>query len=908
MAEGETRSFLIQFMAETGDAVTAMNWLGRSMQKFPSMAVSAAAQTEVAMAEMDLALKRAGESAWEMSDAYTAMGRDSTEMIRAAGAAAKVGIEGSSNLIKFTETARDFGFVTKTSADQASAALSKLSLALEYETPEQIERLASGMTVLSRKTDVSASQISSLITAVGPLGKEVGLTESAMMGLSVSLSRTGLSAEDTAGPLAGLIDQMKYMQLGNYELANALGLSEESLENFKAASPDKQLTTLLHQLGQMEQIHAEQTLQELQIASGNTATKIWEAARRSEELSTYMGWASEAMKENTALSGESAKMQKTLAFQLSELKKQLQAVYQMAGKWLAPVLSLLVQSLRGFLFIVMAVPKPLLAVAAGISAVVGGMITMAWLSSTKLVAGILKKVWALKQEMTAVGGLTGLYKALTRAEVVNQAIKRASAMKTAPTLGMFGTTEGIKAAGGLKSVVGAASGGAGTTGMFGMMTAAAGALGVSLAVLVGIVLAVIAALVIMGIMIYKGVKMMQEGSDKAKAFGAMLLLLTGPIGALVLGMMLLAKPIKRFKDEVVKAFTPLYETLQKLMPIIYAFGALILLAFSPILAPIAGLVALIYILMPIVVGLFEAFAEGINWAIEPFIPLAEKLGELFSWIGGLFGATSEEGIGLWDVLKLIGKIIGYIGIIIASPFLLGIWLIGQITRGVIALAEVLYAIGEILIFPFRLMWLHASKYFGWIGDRFDWLVGLIMTPVEWISNLWNETMMKVHAAIQWIIGPLKAVSDAFWTIHKAVTGVSDALFGSSPWHVKESMEGDVIPALKDTSEGFRGVGDSAMGVHQVAKAKGGVVPKPSPDMAELEASKIGAAGAAAGMPGAMPSAAPPGGLGEILVKIPVTLTLDGMVIGKTMVEQMINLRERAMNAPGFPMRGVEPAF
>ena len=904
--EGETRSFLIQFMAETGDAVTAMNWLGRSMQKFPSLAVNAAAETEVAMAEMDLALQRAGESAWELSDAYTSMGRDSTEMIRAAGAAAKIGIAGEENLLRYTAAARDFGFVTKTSADAASRSLSDLSIALGYKTPEQVERLASGMITLARKTNVTEGELSRLMQQVGPLSKAIGVSESSVMALSASMAQTGLSAGRTIGPISNLMQMMQYSQLSGDALGQTMGLTGAAFEAFAAATPDKQLEMFMQQLGKMDKIPAEATLQGLGIASGITATKMWEAAKKSQNLTTYMGWASDAMKENTALAGESAKMQKTLTVQLSEMGKQLKAIYQMAGKWLTPVLSGLVMSLRGFLYVVMVIPRPLLAVAAAISAVVGGMITMAWLSSTKMVVGIMKKVWALKQELKAVEGLTGLYKALTKAEVVNQAIKRASAMKTGPTLGMFGTAKGIKAAGGLKSVVGAASGGAGTTGMFGMMTTAAGALGVSVAALLGIILAVVAALVIMGIMIYKGVKMMQEGSDKAKAFGAILLLLTGPIGALVLGMMMLAKPIKRFKDEVVKAFTPIYETLQKLAPILYAIGALILVVFSPILAPIAGLIGLIYILMPILSGLFEVFADGVNWAIKPFIPLAEALGDLFSWIGSLFGSTSDEAWGLWDVLKVVGKIFGYLGLVLSAPLLLGIWLLGQIMAGLVAVGKVAWALGEILIFPFRLLWLTASPIFEWIADKWDWLIDTIMTPINWISALWNTTMLRIRSGIQKILSPLQAVADAFWKIYQVVRDVSSALLGSSPWHVKESMEGEVIPALKATSKGFEGVGEAAMGVHQVAKAKGGVVPKPSPNMAEMA---VRQSGAAAATPPAQPMPGPGAGMpSEILVKIPVTLTLDGTVIGKKVIEQLVDLRERFMNPPGFPMRGVEPAF
>lgn len=908
MAEGETRSFLIQFLAETGDAVTAMNWLGRSMQKFPSLAVSAAAETEVAMAEMDLALQRAGESAWALSDAYTAMGRDSTEMLRAAGAAAKIGIAGETNLLRYTAAARDFGFITKTSADQAASSLSDLSIALGYETPEQVERLASGMVVLSRKTNVTAAELGRLMQQVGPLSKAIGVSESTVMALSASMAQTGLSAGKTIGPISNLMQMMQYSQLSGHALGQTMGLTGKAFEEFAAATPDKQVEMFMQQLGKMDKIPAEATLQGLGIASGLTATKMWEAAKKSQNLTTYIGWASEAMAENTALASESAKVQKTLTFQLSEMGKQLKAVYQMAGKMLAPVLSVLVQSLRGLLFIVMAIPRPILAVAAAVSFLIGGMMTLAWLSSSKLVAGIIKTVLALKTEMAAVGGLTGLYKSLTNAKMANVALERARGLGQAVSPGMFGRGASLAKVGGLaglgKAGLGAGAAGqvAATSGMMGMASAAAAALGVSVAALLGIVLAVIAALVILGLMIYKGVKLMQEGSDKAKLLGATLLLLTGPIGATVLGFMMLAKPLKKFKDEAVKALMPVYELFQKLKPILYVIGLLAATVFAPILIPFG----ILYVMLPFIVGLLEGFADVMLWAFEPFVPFAEMLGDLFDWIAEKLGGLSGEGGGWQDTLKSIGRVIGWL---VFGPGVLLLKLFTLIGELIIWIGENIYEIGAVIAWPFKKMNEITAAVFQAIGDNWELLVGLITNPIMTIYNLWNVAMMKIGWAMRWIGGPLKEVAGYFWDIAKSVLGVTGALFGSSPWHVKESMEGEVIPALQDTSKGFEGVADSAMGVHQVARAKGGVVPRPrGPSLAELEASKAGAAAPVGAGMGAGMAAAAPEGPKEILVRIPVTLTLDGAVIGKTIVEQLIDLRERYMNPPGFPMRGVEPAF
>jgi hypothetical protein len=446
---------------------------------------------------------------------------------------------------------------------------------------------------------------------------------------------------------------------------------------------------------------------------------------------------------------------------------------------------------------------------------------------------------------------------------------------------------------------GGAGGGAAATGMMGMMTAAAAALGVSVAALLGIILAVVAAIALMGLMIYKGVRLMQEGSDKAKLLGATLLLLTGPIGAFVLGMLMLAKPLKKFKDEAVKALMPVYDLLVKLKPILYVLGLMAATVFAPFLIPFG----ILYVLLPAIVGFLEGFAEVMVWAFEPFIPLAQELGTLFEWIAEKLGLMSGEGGGWQDTMKTIGKWIAYIVFGPAVALIKALTMVGDL---IVMLATEAEWVGYALAWPFVWMWEKASEAFDWISDKFHWMVGQIISPILWIYNLWTETMMKISSAIRWITGPLQRVADAFWTIYSAVSGVKGALFGSSPWHVKESMEEEVIPALKETGRGFEGVAESAMGVHQVAKAKGGVVPKPRElAMAEMEAARIGAATPA---PVPMPPGSPAESPSEINVSIPVTLTLDGMVVGKTVVETLINLRERHMNPPGFPLRGVEPAF
>lgn len=898
MATGETRSFLIQFLAETGDAVTAMNFLGRSMQKFPSQAINAAAQTEVAMAEVDTALRQAGVSASHLSDAFTSMGRDATAMLKAAGAAAKIGFEGEDNLKAFAETARRFGFVTKTSTEQAGQALSDLGVAMGYKTPEQIERLASGMTELSRRTNVTYDDLTALMKRTGPLSNAIGVSESAVMALAASFSQQNMSAKAAAGPISNLMEMMQYSALSGHQLGKAVGLSGDKFDEFAKAIPDKQIEMFMGQIGKMGKIQAEQTLHGLGIASGLSATQIWLAAKQTQNFTKYIGWASEGMKKNTALKREAYKVERTLTFQMKELGKQSLAFLQMTGKMLVPVVRVFVQALRGLLFVLMVIPRPVLALAAAFAALGAAILAGTWAAKTKLVAGSVTLIATIYREIAAVGGLAGAYKVLTSAQAA-QALVQAAADRRRTIAGLKEAKLPLPT----KSV-GMGFGVAGApTGAMGAMVTVSAALGISVAALIGIVLALVAVFILMGVMIYKGVKMMQEGTAKAKVFGAALLLMTGPIGLFVLGMMALAKPIRDFKDQVVAAFEPIIPILEQIAPLLYAIGAalaVVMLIMSPITYAILFILGFIYAIMPIIVGFIEGFAEVLAFAIEPFLPGLKALGDLFEWVGEKIGMTGVSAGWLTTLLKIVGKTIAYS---IIGPFALAVRFIAVIFDGIRAYVDDFWGSISLLGEAIEMVWEGVVAAFQWAVGKMVAAFAWVLSPIVKIKVFFTSMIGAMVAGIARIVGPLKAVAGFFYSIYQAASSVKTALVGSSPWHVEESMGGEVIPALERTRGAFDDVAEASFGATpQVARVREGA------EGARAAASV--AAASAMRVPAQAPQApqAAGGGAREVRVSIPVVVQLDGVTLGRTVIEQIIELNERNMNPPGFPMRGVEPAF
>jgi len=899
----ENRTFLMQFMAETGSAVTAINWLGRAMQQFPSHAVSAAAETEVAMAELDSALRVANSSATDLSSSFAMMGRNATDMLGAAGAAAKIGIEGEENLTAFAEASRKFGFVTKTSAKDAGQALSDLSIVMGYKTAGDVEKLASGMTFLSRRTNVSTNDLRALMRETGRAAKEVGVTESAVLGFAASFSQQGMSARQAAGPLSAMFKRMQYEPL---VFGQAMKLSAEEMDNFAKMTPNKQLEMFMQSLGKMSKTDAEFLLEGMQIASGKLATKMWQAGVQSKNFSKYIGWASEAIKENKALTEEASKVELTLTQQLKEMGYQLKAIFLTAGTLLLPVIKLIVMGLRGLLIVVQAIPSPILAAAAAFSALGAVMLGGVWAANTKMVAGLVDVIRAMGKAYIAVGGLSGMYKKLTFNAVKAAAAQKLAAGKWSTLIGAGGKMSGAgqvvmppiaPVLTGATTATGAVAKGAATTGLFTTLSAAAAALGVSVAALLGIILAVVAALVLVGVMIYKGVQMMKSAEAQTKAFGLALILATGPIGAMLLGFMAMASVFKRAWNQIVAAMQPLIDLGKKLAPIFYALllvGSLL----NPIVWAVAASFALLYVAIAIGVGMVEAFAEVLLWAFEPFIPLAEELGVLFTWIGEQLGFATDEGTGLWDALKWIGKILGYI---VFGPFALLIKAFAMVGDLIVLLATDAGAVGEALAYPF--IWLGEVAVQVWEGivKYFQWSIAQTTKSFSWLGSVFKNLISAMLWGLNKIMSPLKSVWSMFSGIASAAAGVWKSVTGSSPWHIQESMSGEVIPALDKTRQAFDDIADSSFGVMQTARVRRTAAGPTIAPRAATTSERMAP-------PTTAPAITPESGPKEIRVSVPVTLMLDGMVIGRAVAEQIVQINERLMNPSGYPLRGVEPAY
>lgn len=139
------------------------------------------------------------ESYYEMSDSIIEMSKNipmtATELAQITAAAGTAGIA-LDELSEFTETAAKMGVAFDTTAEQAGDWMAKWRTSFKMSQTE-VTALADQINYLSNNSAATASQISTVVTSVGPLGEVAGISAAQIAALSSAMVGVGVQ-EDVA--------------------------------------------------------------------------------------------------------------------------------------------------------------------------------------------------------------------------------------------------------------------------------------------------------------------------------------------------------------------------------------------------------------------------------------------------------------------------------------------------------------------------------------------------------------------------------------------------------------------------------------------------------------------------------------------------------------------------------------
>lgn len=277
MGAAENRISGLGQIAKQAAAIASAAWGALKIGEFVTDSVQAAVDFESAMADVAKVVDGLRDENGNLTDSYYAMSDSIVQMSKdipmaaedLAAITASAGTAGiaAEELTAFTETAAKMGVAFDTTADQAGDWMAKWRTSFSMGQ-EEVTALADQINYLSNNSASTASEISTIVTAVGPLGDVAGISAAQIAALGSTMVGVGVQ-QDVA----------------------ATGIRKLATTMVAGSSATKAQATVLQQLG----LDATEMAQRMQTDAGGAILTFLEAvsklpeAEQAAALKNYFG-------------------------------------------------------------------------------------------------------------------------------------------------------------------------------------------------------------------------------------------------------------------------------------------------------------------------------------------------------------------------------------------------------------------------------------------------------------------------------------------------------------------------------------------------------------------------------------------------------------------------------------------
>lgn len=217
MGAAENRISGLGQIAKQAAAIASAAWGALKIGEFVTDSVQAAVDFESAMADVAKVVDGLRDengnltnSYYAMSDSIVQMSKDipmAAEDLAAITAAAGTAGIAADELTTFTETAAKMGVAFDTTADQAGDWMAKWRTSFSMGQ-EEVTALADQINYLSNNSASTASEISTIVTAVGPLGDVAGISAAQIAALGSTMVGVGVQQDVAATGIRKLATTM----------------------------------------------------------------------------------------------------------------------------------------------------------------------------------------------------------------------------------------------------------------------------------------------------------------------------------------------------------------------------------------------------------------------------------------------------------------------------------------------------------------------------------------------------------------------------------------------------------------------------------------------------------------------------------------------------------------------------
>lgn len=304
------------------------------------------------------------------------------EIAAVAEAAGQLGIE-VDNVASFTRAMIDLGETTNLSAQDGAMELAKFMNVMKT-SQDQTSNLGSAVVDLGNNYATTERDIVAMASRLAGAGKQVGLTEGEVLGLSTALSSVGIEADAGGSAMSKvMIDIAASVDKGGERLklfADVAGVSADEFSEKWRSSPGEALAMFVQGLADAES-QGKSTLgmlETLGISEVRMRDALLKSASAADIFTKAMVQGEEAFEANTALANEAAIRYETVAAKLDIMWNSINDVAISFGQVFLPVIKAVAETVTGFMDLLGDLPEPvqgaisILTALVGVTALLGG--------------------------------------------------------------------------------------------------------------------------------------------------------------------------------------------------------------------------------------------------------------------------------------------------------------------------------------------------------------------------------------------------------------------------------------------------------------------------------------------------------------------------------------------------------
>ena len=321
---------------------------------FGTLATKAAVDFESAFAGVRKTVDATEEQFADLEQGIRDMSKElpasASEIAGVAESAGQLGIA-TEHILTFTQTMIDLGEATNMTSEQAATEFARFANIVGMSQAD-FDKLGSTVVDLGNNLATTESEIVSMGMRLAGAGAQIGLTEAQIMAFSGALSSVGIEAEAGGSAFSKVMVNMQLAaERGGEELeafANVAGMSASEFKQAYEEDAAGALITFIEGLATAEERgeSAIGVLDEMGITEVRMRDALLRAAGASDVFTESLKIGTNAWKENTALSDEAAERYKTTAAQLSMLKNEITDLAIDIGNIVIPMLLSVVDAVK----------------------------------------------------------------------------------------------------------------------------------------------------------------------------------------------------------------------------------------------------------------------------------------------------------------------------------------------------------------------------------------------------------------------------------------------------------------------------------------------------------------------------------------------------------------------------------